>query len=156
MKKVFLIVLFFGAQNCFGLSSNDKITYLNLENGKSETYEFKKSSKPTVLYFWASWCLYCKDILPFLNPSVLKEFDFLPISFDVDRLKALKYAKNNLTEFKNVYLINDFEKYKPLVTTFPTTVIVNRNGDIDTVYEGSQIDKYHYFEKRMRYLIERE
>lgn len=57
---------------------------------------YKIKAKKTLLFFWASWCPYCKDLIPDLNElSNLPKEDFQLIGISIDTsFSALKSVMN--------------------------------------------------------------
>jgi thiol-disulfide isomerase/thioredoxin len=117
-------------------------------------FEYKKFHQTTILFFWASWCDRCKEILPDILEiqSKMKGVKIVGISVDDDKTKALsglksKYSAISRQFWSEAKILDDLK-----IKLIPLIILVNKNGIIDTVYEGSYSDKISYFKKRVHYL----
>jgi thiol-disulfide isomerase/thioredoxin len=88
----------------------------------------QKNSKIYVLNFWATWCLPCKEEMPYLDKLQLnKNIEVFPINVEVkNQLNTLIFFKS--LEIKNLSIFFDSEN--KLVNLFrlrglPTTIILN-------------------------------
>ena len=88
----------------------------------------QKNSKIYVLNFWATWCLPCKEEMPYLDELQLnKSIEVFPINVEVkNQLNTLIFFKN--LKIKNLSIFFDSEN--KLVNLFrlrglPTTIILN-------------------------------
>jgi thiol-disulfide isomerase/thioredoxin len=88
----------------------------------------QKASKIYVLNFWATWCLPCKEEMPYLDKLQLnKNIEVFPINVEVkNQLNTLIFFKS--LEIKNLSIFFDSEN--KLVNLFrlrglPTTIILN-------------------------------
>jgi thiol-disulfide isomerase/thioredoxin len=87
MKK-YAMLFFFASW----ISNAQKLPIVDLENLDGETISSAtfNSEKPTVITFWATWCIPCLNELSFVN-EVYEEwqekyqFDFYAVSIDDDR-----------------------------------------------------------------------
>lgn len=157
MKTIFMYLLlsFFSNQLLAKSESFNQFSELKLVTLKDEkeiTLSLIKNKRPTLLFFWASWCTYCKDVIPVLRDDVYKQFDVYPISFDDDPKKALKAWKESYSSLKEGYWLNKKTSPSYHMTIFPKVFLILPNGKVDTIYEGSQGDKLHYMANRIKYL----
>ena len=88
----------------------------------------QKDSKIYVLNFWATWCLPCKEEMPYLDKLQLnKNIEVFPINVEVkNQHKTKKFFKS--LDIKNLSIFFDSEN--KLVNLFrlrglPTTIILN-------------------------------
>ncbi len=94
-------------------------------------------SKPTIVNFWTSWCVYCKDEMPYFEKAYEKYGDQVNIMMlDVPdggretTEKGKAYIDDNGYTFP-VYYDVDLYSYKVLgIDSYPTTLFIDRNGNI--------------------------
>ena len=90
----------------------------------------QKNSKIYVLNFWATWCLPCKEEMPYLDKLQLnKNIEVFPINVEVKNQRKTEIFFKSL-EIKNLSIFFDSEN--KLVNLFrlrglPTTIILNSN-----------------------------
>ena len=88
----------------------------------------QKNSKIYVLNFWATWCLPCKEEMPYLDKLQLnKNIEVFPINVEVKNQRKTEIFFKSL-EIKNLSIFFDSEN--KLVNLFrlrglPTTIILN-------------------------------
>ncbi|MEO8822661.1 MAG: TlpA disulfide reductase family protein, partial [Ginsengibacter sp.] len=111
------------------------LTDSNGNNISSSTLQ----GKVVLINFWASWCPPCRAEMPSLNKLYLelkndKRFVFLFVNEDEDQSKAIQYIQ------KNNFSIPIYNRYHvpPQIFsgTLPTTVVLNRQGNIVLKHEG--------------------
>lgn len=96
-----------------------------------------------ILNFWATWCVPCKDELPDL---VAIQNDYAALGVQVigaaadelaDRAKVMKFIKEMRINFP-VWLGLDTSEMQRFGVgpSLPATIIVGRDGKIDTIYPG--------------------
>ncbi|MCL2115061.1 MAG: thioredoxin family protein [Methanobrevibacter sp.] len=83
------------------------------ENYTSAILESKKTNKPMFVYFWASWCSYCKQLESetFTNLMVQREIaeNYIPVKVDGDTYPEL-CSKYNVMGFPTLIIIDSNEK----------------------------------------------
>ena len=115
-------------------------TVTTTEGKKITLSELTKESKPVLLYFWASWCPYCKRDLAVANtvyPTYADRVTLVAIDLDLNENMALvanykKSGKHEGMEFAPGYeqVLRD---YGVVYTT--TKYAIDRNGVI--LWKGS-------------------
>jgi len=100
------------------------------------------TGKPIVINIWTSWCTYCVEEMKYFNEIYLKEKDninFMMINAtgDKDSIEnANKFVNDNNYDFKPYYDL-ELEVLKSLnIYSYPTTIFVNSDGNIDYVKIG--------------------
>ena len=94
---------------------------INLNNQKSKVY---------MLNFWATWCLPCKEEMPYLdNLQIINGLEIFPINVGEENKEKTKNFFKKL-EIKNLSIYFDIEN--KLVNLFklrglPTTIILNED-----------------------------
>ena len=101
------------------------------------------NGKTVFLNFWATWCPPCREEMPYIE-ELYKERDDVAIigvsipaepSNGVDSIKSF-LSENNYT-FPTLFDIDgDLGSYFNIMA-YPTTIIINKSGEIDRVVEGS-------------------
>ena len=118
---------------------NEKAPDFTLNNMKGEKVNFAqyRDHKPTILFFWATWCPHCRQELKELNKAkneiLQKGIKILLVDVGEDAAQVNKYvAKNNLTF--DIVLDADQEigeKYG--LIGVPTFFFVNQDGVVKAV-----------------------
>ena len=140
IKIIYLFLFVFIANHCNAeikppfkniLVSKNPIYYENIlfEDFDGKIINLKqKDSKIYVLNFWATWCLPCKEEMPYLDKLQLnKNIEVFPINIGPkDQLKTKIFFRS--LEIKNLSIFFDSEN--KLVNLFrlrgiPTTIILN-------------------------------
>ena len=110
--------------------------------GKDLDSSIFKNNAVTILNFWNNGCLPCIEEMPKLNElnKSLKERGGEIIGVNADMINgnqdSLKEAKGILekqkVEYRNIYFDQSSEAWEPILqsSVFPTTILVNRKGEI--------------------------
>ncbi len=106
-------------------------------NGKSHSLEDFKG-QPTLLNFWASWCAPCVREMPSMKKAKevysKKGIRFLFVNTeDVEDVKNFE-AKNNLE--LPYYVLTGAQGFD--IKKIPLTYLINANGNVVKVYNGSK------------------
>jgi thiol-disulfide isomerase/thioredoxin len=94
--------------------------------------------KVVLINFWASWCPPCRAEMPSLN-KLYQQFKsdprivFLFVNEDNDRNKGIQFLKEKQYEFPLFFDTGNAPMFKG---TLPTTVILNKSGNVVYKYEG--------------------
>ena len=114
-------------------------------NGNSVSLSNFKDKKAVILFFWASWCHFCRSQLPLLEKEYPKiksnDIEVLAIDSGENEARVKKFADSNGVTFpvlldKNQAVSEDYE-----VAGIPTYILVNEAGVI--VYRGNHLpDNY--------------
>ncbi len=132
----------------------EKIDVQKMESPTAHTLQLDQFKKPTLLFFWASWCNYCQEVLPELvkiqkaNPKLR----IIGISVDENKKDAVFAKANKYNAITRQYWVGPKLLEDLKIKTIPLVVLINKNGIIDTIYEGSKPDKIHYLKKRVSLL----
>jgi peroxiredoxin len=154
MKKAFLILVFllFIQNILFGLepakSKLDALAahfnLLDLNGNKVSLSDFK--DKPLILFFWTTWCPFCRRALNFLKgfyPQLLKEgAELLAIDIGEPTYRVDNFAKRYSLPF-NVLLDEDTavaDAYD--ILGVPTYILIDKKGYI--VFKGNYFPRGTY------------
>jgi len=100
-------------------------------DGKTLQVEGARISKPTLIFFWATWCVYCRQEIP----NIMKfhaehgsEVDIIGINLDEDFEVAKRYIKKTNIEFVNVSDERGRIANKFYIVRTPTLLAINKEG----------------------------
>ena len=120
-------------------------------DGKAITFDPQHLKRPALLLFWATWCPYCKALMPYLqkvyDAAGKDKLDVYAIDFkdeDGDPVAELKERGNTFT------LVRDGDAIAALygVKGTPGLFLVGRNGEI--IYKRSGGDAPEKVEAALR------
>ena len=135
-----LLLLYCNLLSCQKTIPNISIT--SYEGVSVKIQDELTDEKITILSFWATWCVPCKEELPDLSllKSKIKKYniDVFTISIDKKDIKdQLKFLSNNGASNLNHFFDKEMKIFKALkLRGIPTTIIVNQNSFIISKHEG--------------------
>lgn len=94
--------------------------------------------KPIVLNFWATWCYYCKVEMPDFNEAYKKypDVQFLMLNATGTNGETVESAKSYVEqegyEFNVLFDENNNGLRKFGISSFPTTVFIDKDGNVVT------------------------
>lgn len=145
VSVVVFISLFLGSKPFFRPEqSNGNFTFEKLEEKKTLNAELIQLNKDQVLIlnFWATWCPPCRAEMPDLNAFALAhpEANFITVNNIASEKAGLQtvtdFIENKGYGFKVVPDYNSELTQLFDVTSFPTTIVVNTNGEIIEKHVG--------------------
>jgi thiol-disulfide isomerase/thioredoxin len=83
----------------------------NVSNVKSSILSKFQDSVPTLIDCWATWCIPCRDQMPFMHTFEKKyknKLNVVYLSFDKDEVKWKSYQKKNNLGVNQYIIDNDF------------------------------------------------
>jgi thiol-disulfide isomerase/thioredoxin len=109
--------------------------------------------KPTVLFFWATWCRACKPVFPILE-SVRERWKdqvaILGISYEsADRLQS--YQRAHSPPFELLRDPDQAAHDQYLVTAIPTIVLIDRSGNVAGLLQDPK--EFNLLEKKVENII---
>ncbi len=155
MIKYFLVIIIFSFAS--HAEWPKKLVAQKMESSKKKIISIygKPTSKITIVFFWASWCQYCKELgtdLSQIEKSNKGLFRMVGIATDVKKNDSVGPSKNYFRFITEQFWISQKTAGKLNISRLPTVAIVDKTGNIDTIYEGSESDKINYLKKRLFYL----
>ncbi len=110
-----------------------------------------------MINFWASWCAPCRQEMPLLEKIYKKYkrlgFTLLGVNVEQDTSAAKNYLKNVRVSFP--ILFDNTNKTSKLykVSAMPTTVIIDRNGNMRFMHKGYKPGYENSYKKQIRKLL---
>ncbi len=110
-----------------------------------------------LINFWASWCGPCREEMPLLNALHKKYeplgFTVLGVNVEEDAKKARGFLKNFPVDFP-VLLDNKNQVSKKYnVVAMPTTVVVDRDGNMRFLHQGYKPGDEEKYRKMVKKLV---
>ena len=117
----------------------------------------EQRGRVVMVNFWATWCGPCRQEMPHLNRLYEKYrasgFVLLGVNVDDDTGKAAEVATKLGLTFP--VLLDTEKSVSKLydVSTMPSTMIIDRNGQVRYVHRGYQAGYEDNYEKQIRELL---
>lgn len=110
-----------------------------------------------MINFWASWCGPCRQEMPLLEDLYKRYsklgFTIVGVNVDTDSSKANNYLKDVTVSFPIVYDTSNNVSKTFNVNAMPTTVIVDRNGNMRFLHQGYKPGYENEYKKQVKQLI---
>ncbi len=110
-----------------------------------------------LLNFWASWCGPCRQEMPILNAmhKRYKKLGFAVVGVNVeqDNRKAKNYLKDVKVSFPILYDTASSVSKLYKVAAMPTTVIIDRNGNMRYLHLGYKPGYEKDYKKQVKKLL---
>lgn len=132
MKKI--IGILFLVINIFSFAEKAPNFYLKDQNGIEHSLENYKG-KIVFLNFWATWCPPCKKEMPEIE-ELYKEYgenkkDIIILGVNNEKVENVKkFLKDKNYTFPTVMDINSEIMMKYYISAFPTSFVINKNGEV--------------------------
>ena len=108
----------------------------NTTNGKTIALTSTADSKPTLIYFWGTWCAYCRFTSPMVE-TISKDYPVISIAVSSGSDKDIyHYLKEHELTFDAINDGNGYYSHKWGVSGVPSMFIVNENGEITSKTQG--------------------
>ena len=117
----------------------------------------EQKGQVVMLNFWASWCGPCRKEMPLLEKIQQKYarlgFQLIGMNVDEDSAAAERFLQDISISFP-VALDNTGKVSKQYnVSAMPTTVMIDRNGNIRNIHKGYKDGDEKQYEKMIKNLI---
>ncbi len=107
--------------------------------------------------FWASWCSPCLQEMPMLNQLYKKYqplgFTLLGVNVEEDSNDAIKWLKKINIDFPVLYDTENSVSERYSVSIMPTTIIVDRSGNVRHIHHGYTPGVEKSYQKQIRALL---
>jgi peroxiredoxin len=110
-----------------------------------------------LLNFWASWCGPCRQEMPLLEAMYKKYkklgFTILGVNVEQDSGKANAYLSDVSVSFPILYDTSNKASKLYNVSAMPTTIIIDRNGNMRYLHKGYKPGYEKDYKKQVKTLI---
>lgn len=110
-----------------------------------------------LLNFWASWCGPCRQEMPLLEAMYKKYqklgFTILGVNVEQDSGKAKAYLSDISVSFPILYDNTNKTSKLYSVSAMPTTIIIDRNGNMRYLHKGYKPGYEKDYKKQIKKLI---
>jgi cytochrome c biogenesis protein CcmG, thiol:disulfide interchange protein DsbE len=117
--------------------------------------EFK--GRVVYLDFWASWCAPCRESFPWMNrlQGELGHEGLVVIAVNVDRerVDAERFLRKHPAQFRIVYDPDGLLPEKFGVVGMPTSLLIDRNGQVQSRHEGFMLRDRDALRQQIRALV---
>ncbi len=113
--------------------------------------------KVVLLDFWASWCVPCREEMPYLD-LLMKTYaksDFLVLAVNIDNESgnALKFLQEHKIGLKPVWDVEKKVVAAYDIATMPTAFLIDRRGRIRFVHSGFEVEQLEHYKQQIRQLL---
>lgn len=129
MKYFLLLLGLLSLSACRSAESVDRVTLLD---GTETTLDDEIAGRPAIVNFWAGWCVFCKEELPFFENLAREhpEIAVIGVNLQESPEAARKYWENGGYTFPTLLDPTSELKRRFDVFTQPTTIFLNADGKI--------------------------
>ena len=110
-----------------------------------------------MINFWASWCGPCRQEMPLLNDIYKKYkklgFTVWGVNIEPDSSSAKKLLKDIPVSFPILFDLQNNISKAYNVTAMPTTVLVDRNGNMRYLHKGYKPGYENEYRKQIKKLL---
>lgn len=157
-KSVCLSVLMCIAATAWSAELNKPAPDFTLKSMSGENVKLSELRGNVVMInFWASWCGPCRQEMPLLDEFYKKYsklgFVLLGVNVEEDSSKAANYLKEVPVSFPILYdNTNEVSKMYD-IDAMPSTVLVDRNGNMRFLHRGYKPGDENEYKKLMKKLM---
>jgi len=149
----FTVVTHAGAASVKGQAPNFTLKSLSGKNLKLS----EMAGNVVLINFWASWCGPCREEMPLLNDLHKKYeplgFTVLGVNVEEDAKNARGFLKNFPVDFPVVLDNKNQVSKKYNVIAMPTTVVVDRDGNMRFLHKGYKPGDEEKYRKMVKKLV---
>lgn len=134
---------------------SERLEKISITDTNGRSYPLKDlAGKPIFLNFWATWCAPCVSEMGSIEALYKKYGDevvFLAVSTEeLDKIRNFRRSKNLTFDFGQLN-IDYIDAY---VVKLPTTILINKKGEIAYEEEGGQNWASHENEAKIKSIIQ--
>ncbi|MBH2006261.1 MAG: TlpA family protein disulfide reductase [Myxococcaceae bacterium] len=133
----------------FQVSKRSQLALQGIPLQASEAVHFKLDGveltqfqgKKVLLHFWATWCKACRDEMPLLISLAQRQGDkleILAIAVDSSPQSVQEFFGAEQPPFRVLYDLKSQLAEKYGVYQFPESILINEEGQLETLYVGPQ------------------
>ena len=130
-------------------------TLKNLKGSNLKLSEHR--GEVVMINFWASWCAPCRQEMPHLNDLYMRYkdlgFTLLAINVEEDSAQAQQMARELKMAFPVLFDTENKVSKMYDVSAMPSTVIVDRSGNMRFLHRGYQPGYEDEYQQQIRELI---
>jgi len=149
----FAVVTYADAASVKGQAPNFTLKSLTGKNLKLS----EMAGNVVLINFWASWCGPCREEMPLLNDLHKKYealgFTVLGVNVEEDVKNARGFLKNFPVDFPVVLDNKNQVSKKYNVIAMPTTVVVDRDGNMRFLHKGYKPGDEEKYRKMVKKLV---
>ncbi len=112
----------------------------------------------TVIDFWASWCVPCRQSFPHLDQLYRtwlgRGFDLIGVSVDDDPVAARRFFTQFRPRFPVAWDATAVVRERFGVVSLPTTVLLDKEGSTVLRNVGFELSDHRYLAEQVRRLVE--
>lgn len=152
----FLLAVFACPVSASAISGKAPDFTLNSRSGKNLRLSDYRGNV-VLLNFWASWCGPCRQEMPLLEGMYKKYkklgFTILGVNVEQDSSKAKSYLSDISVSFPILYDNANTASKLYNVSAMPTTIIIDRNGNMRYLHKGYKPGYEKDYKKQIKALI---
>lgn len=138
------VVLLSVAQGAYAQAVGDKAKLNNVTTFDGRAFDPKSiEGKPTLLYFWASWCPICRREMLVLEQHYQtykdKDFNIVAINFRDEEPKARAMVNMVKPSFVVGLIDDQWRNDYPNLKSTPTWYLLDKNGVIRKIIVGKEV-----------------
>ncbi len=157
-KSVCLSVLMCVATAAWSAELNKPAPDFTLKSMSGENVKLSELRGNVVMInFWASWCGPCRQEMPLLDEFYKKYsklgFVLLGVNVEEDSSKAANYLKEVPVSFPILYDNTNAVSKMYDIDAMPSTVLVDRNGNMRFLHRGYKPGDENEYKKLMKKLM---
>lgn len=157
-RSISLVGLFLIALHCNAATISGKAPDFTLKSNTGKNLRLSDfRGQVVMLNFWASWCGPCRQEMPILDQLHLRYaklgFTMLGVNVEEDSSKANAYLKDIPVSFPILYDTANQTSKLYNVSAMPTTVIIDRNGNMRFIHHGYKPGYEKDYKKQIKALI---
>ena len=155
---VFTCLMFLSIFSVHAGEISGKATNFTLKSSTGKNLKLSEyRGQVVMLNFWASWCAPCRQEMPLLEDLYQKYkslgFVILGVNVEEDSRKAKSLLRNVKVSFPILFDNKNTVSKQYKVAAMPTTVIIDRNGNLRYLHKGYKPGYEKDYQQQVRALL---